>query len=477
MCHLFQLIRWNRVNLGYNWGMETKHDMLPQSSNSAGVPLEEQRQLVGDIEQFLRDAIEQLEPETDGGERRAGRPRVLPALCLWAGLLVCVLQGGGSQLALWRLLTCYGLWDYPHFALTDQAIYKRLAAAGTGALERLFAHISELLRARLTPFALKGLVPWVGEIYALDETTLDPVARKLPTLRGIPKGDARLLPGKLAGLYDIRRQQWRRVQYIADPHENEKVAAAAMVADLPVGSLILADLGYFAFAWFDALTDAGYWWLSRLRNKTSYEIVHVYYQSANILDAVVWLGAYRADRAAHAVRLLTVRLGTHSYSYITNVLDPHKLTAGDMVQLYGRRWDIEMAINLVKTHLNLHLWWSAKSVVIVQQIWAVLIISQILQALRLEIAGRADVDVDEVSLALLIQHLPRLAQAGHDPVAYFVEIGRGAHFIRPSRRIKREVPPVPPGGIIPLPPNLVLVRTPRYAKRRCGRGQARNKGD
>ena len=30
-----------------------------------------------------------------------------------------------------------------------------------------------------------------------------------------------------------------------------------MVPDLPKGSLILADLGYFGFAWFDHLTDLG----------------------------------------------------------------------------------------------------------------------------------------------------------------------------------------------------------------------------
>jgi len=453
--------------------MKTKHGAASQRSEEAGVLDEEQRQWIGDIEQFLRDAIQQLEPESSGSRRGPGRPRVLPALCLWAGLLVCVLQGGGSQLAIWRLLTSRGLWDYPRFGLSDQAIYKRLAMAGTSALECLFAQISELLRVRLSPFALNGLVPWASEVFALDETTLDPVARKLPTLRDIPNGDARLLPGKLAGLYDIRRQQWRRIQYIANPLQNEKVAAAGMVAELPVGSLILADLGYFAFPWFDALTDAGYWWLSRLRNKTSYEVLHVYYQDADVLDAVVWLGAYRADRAAHAVRLLTVQLGARTHRYITNVLDPARLTVGDMVQLYGRRWDIEMAINLVKTHLNLHLFWSAKPVVIVQQIWAVLIISQILQALRLEIAGRAGVDVDEVSMALLIRYLPMFAQDGHDPVAYFIEVGRQAHFIRPSRRIRYEVPFVPPGQIAPLPPSLVLVRTPRYAARKCGRGKAR----
>lgn len=452
--------------------METKQDTVSQKSEDAGAPTEEQRQMVGDIEQFLRDTIQQLEPETKS-KHGPGRPRVLPALCLWAGLLVCVLQGGGSQLAIWRLLTSRGLWDYPRYALSDQAIYKRLAAAGTSALERLFTQISELLRVRLSPFGRQGLVPWASEVLALDETTLDPVARKLPALRGIPKGDAHLLPGKLAGLYDIRHQQWRRIQFIADPQENEKVAARSMVADLPRGSLILADLGYFAFAWFDALTDAGYWWLSRLRNKTSYEVLHVYYQDANVLDAVVWLGAYRADRAAHAVRLLTVRLGPRTHSYITNVLDPAQLTAADMVQLYGLRWDIEMAINLAKTHLNLHLWWSAKPVVIVQQIWAVLIISQILQALRLEIAGRAGVDIDEVSMPLLIRYLPMFAQDGHDPVAYFIEVGRQAHFIRPSRRVKYEVPLVPPGQIAPLPPTLVLVRTPRYAARKCGRGEAR----
>jgi hypothetical protein len=461
------------VIIDYTWGMDTKDDPMPEISCDTCAPTEEQRQLVGDVERFLRDALEQLEPETSEQVRRPGRPRVLPALCLWAGLLVCVLQGGGSQLAIWRLLASRGLWDYPRFGLTDQAIYKRLAAGGSSALERLFAQISELLRVRLRPFALKNLVVWASEVFALDETTLDPVARKLPALRDIPSGDTRLLPGKLAGLYDIRRQQWRRIQYIADPHQNEKVAAAGMVADLPAGSLILADLGYFAFAWFDALTDAGYWWLSRLRNKTSYEVQHIFYQDANVLDAVVWLGKYRADQAAHAVRLLTIQLGERTHSYITNVLDPSQLTAGDMVCLYGRRWDIEMAINLVKTHLKLHLWWSAKPVVIVQQIWAVLIISQILQALHLEVAGRAGVEAEEVSMALLIQYLPLFAKDGRDPVAWFVEVGRDAHFIRPSRRIKRQVPCVPPEQIIPLPPTLVLVRTPRYAERKCGRGKAR----
>ncbi len=103
--------------------------------------------------QFIRSAIERLQPETVDLPHQPGRPRILPALCLWAGLLVCVLSGFSSQLALWRLLSAYGLWTYPRFAMGDQAVYKRLAAAGTTELERLFKQISALLHERLTPYA------------------------------------------------------------------------------------------------------------------------------------------------------------------------------------------------------------------------------------------------------------------------------------------------------------------------------------
>lgn len=126
-------------------------------------------------------------------------------------------------------------------------------------------------------------------------------------------------------MFDLRRQQWARVQYIPDAQQNEKVAAGGMLEGLPKWSLILADLGYFGFAWFDALTEMSYWWISRLRAKTSYTPIHVLYESADIFDGIVWLGAYRADQAAHAVRLVRFQVGNTVYSYITNVLDPRLL--------------------------------------------------------------------------------------------------------------------------------------------------------
>jgi len=378
-----------------------------------------------------------------------------------------VLHGFSSHLALWRLLTARGLWRFPRVAISDQALYHRLARDGTAPLERLFRRISALLADRLAPYAATALAAFASGVYALDETTLDRVARLLPALRALPAGAAALLPGKLAGLFDLRRQQWARVEYQADPQQNEKVAARAMVADLPAGSLILADLGYFGFQWFDDLTDALHWWVSRLRGKTSYTLIHTFYRHGDTLDALVWLGAHRADRAKHAVRLVQFRHNGALRRYVTNVLDPAVLPMADLARLYARRWDIELAFNLVKTHLGLHLLWGSKPAVVLQQVWAVFTIAQVLQALRLEIAGKAGVDPYEVSLPLLVEYLPFFAARGLDPVRVVVEQGRALRLIRPSSRIVIAAPSIPPGALCPRPPGLTLVRVPRYAQRHC----------
>ena len=70
------------------------------------------------------------------------------------------------------------------------------------------------------------------------------------------------------------------------------------------------------------------------------------------------------------------------------MLDPTVLSPHEIARLYARRWDFELAVKLVKRHLGLPLLWSAKPVVVQQQVWATLCIAQIVHALQLEIAGR-----------------------------------------------------------------------------------------
>ena len=163
-------------------------------------------------------------------------------------------------------------------------------------------------------------------------------------------------------------------------------------------------------------------------------MIHTFYRRGDIFDGIVWLGAHRADRARHAVRLVTFRQGNPLLRYITNDLEPSTFSIASMAELYARRWDIEMALKLVTASE------AAPSVVCQargdsQQIWATLIISQILQSLRLEIAHKAGVDPFEVSIGLLVEYAPQYAYEGRDPVKIFVERdSRELGFIRPSRR-------------------------------------------
>ncbi len=424
--------------------------------------------LVDRVEALLADLVAALVPDPAAPGRHRGRPPLLPGMLLWTGLLVCVLRGLSSQLEVWRLLSAAGLWHFPTVPVSDDAVYRRLEREGEGAMAGLFADLTALLLARPADPAAPTLAPFAAEVVAIDETTLDRVARTLPALRGLPPGDDRLLPGKLAGVFDVRRQLWREIRPRPEARQNEKVAARALAAAVPAGSLLLCDLGYFAFAWFDDLTDAGQWWVSRLRAKTSYETIHAFYRDGETLDALVWLGKHRADRAGHAVRLVQFRRGQAVHRYVTNVLDPRLLPLPEVARLYARRWDIEMAVNLVKTHLGLHLLWSAKPAVVGAQVWAVLAVAQVLQALRGEAAARAGADAFEVSLPLLVRYLPQYARRGLDPVAAFVADGHRLGFIRPSRRTRIAAPDIPAACLRPPPDGLVLRRTPRYAQKDCG---------
>lgn len=401
------------------------------------------------IEATLADLVGRL-PEVPRSGR--GRPAILPAALLWAGMLVCLLHQEPSQRAIWRLLAAHGLLDAPRIPISDDAVYRRIQRTGPTAIATLYGEITDLLRA--ADAGDQTLAPFATEVVALDETTLDPVTRRAGQ-RDLPPGDDRLIPGKASALFDVRRQLFRTVRLGDDFRQNEKVGARALVGTLPVGSLLVADLGYFAFAFMDDLTDSGYHWVMHCRDKTSYTVAHVFWQRAGHRDALVWLGGHRADRTKHLVRLLEVRHGRTTRRYLTNVTDPALLALPEVVRLYARRWDIELAIKAVKRDLGLRHLWSGQWAVIQTQVWATLIIAQ-----------RAGVDLFAVSLTLLLRDLPRFVARGEDPIATIAGLGPAGGFIRPSRRIRYTVPD--PDHLVPPPPDLLRVRPPRYAGRRCG---------
>ena len=137
-------------------------------------------QFTGYVERWV--SRQQSQAASAPGEPKGpGRPCALPAAVLWSRMLLCVLHRGRGVRDVWRALVCQG------YDLCDQAVYARLDSGGTEPLQAFFEHLSRMLAAWVQPLvdaqSWEALAPFARAVLALDETVLDPLARKLPSLR------------------------------------------------------------------------------------------------------------------------------------------------------------------------------------------------------------------------------------------------------------------------------------------------------
>jgi hypothetical protein len=429
------------------------------------------------LETLMIQAVESAKERTV--VKKAGRPNRVSNQLLAAGVLWCVLHGWVSQWDLWRRVSCFGIGSLAAVAVCDQAIYNRLAKHGTEVMQQWCAQISSWLWQWMAPYEEHQLAPFATRIYALDESTMGAIKRWLEEVRNVPIGDPGLLAGRLVGLFDIRRQQWVRIDWLPKAIANCQVQAEAMLSHMEKGALLLFDLGYYKFEWFDTLTRRGIWWVARLRSNGSYVMQHPLVQRDGYFEALIFLGAHRADRAAYLMRLIRVRYRGQWYSYISNVTDPLQLSGAQIVALYARRWDIELGFRLLKDHLGLRLLWSAKMQVIGAQLWATVILAQLLHALQVQVAIESGVETFDVSLELLWRYLPALSQLaatrGQPLLKVIKEVGVALKLIRPSTRIRRMVPEIDWREFAPLPVDLVWIREPRYAHKTHSRTSKKSK--
>jgi hypothetical protein len=250
-----------------------------------------------------------------------------------------------------------------------------------------------------------------------------------------------------------------------------------MLGRVKAGDLLLFDLGYYAYPWFDELTAAAIFWISRQRQAGSVKRLFVLLECDGLRDELVWLGAYRADQAGYTVRMVSICYQGIWRQYLTNVLDPRVLSAADMVRLYARRWDIELAFRLLKEYLGLRLLWSAKWEVVGVQVWASAILAQVLHSWQVRIAWQEQVELDEVSLELLLQQARLWMGQGKNVCELVHAHGRFLGIIRPSTRQQIQGPDVPVQAYAWPPPAEVLAsRKARCAHKQAGNAQRKKKG-
>ncbi len=339
------------------------------------------------------------------------------------------------------------LWTEPT-AVSQPALSERFLTFPAELFERVLMRVLSALPARLAarsrplPPLMQALRGRFSACYAVDGTTLEALFRKLQSLRDAPDAP---LAGHLGVICDLFTHLPAKLWWRADPATNDKALIPDLLTWLRPDSLVVFDLGYFAFAFFDQLTAAGCWFVTRLREKTSYTVEQVLLERPGVRDRIVHLGKYRSNPSVHSVRLVEVYLGGAWRAYITNVLDPQRLSVVEVVALYDARWQIETAFLLVKRLLDLAYLWVGSLNGVQLQVWATFLFYAMLIDLCDEVAEVLQLPLAQISVEMVYRGLYHYVQAVADGYAgtaagYLAQEAKGLGIVKRDRA--RASPPL-----------------------------------
>jgi hypothetical protein len=195
---------------------------------------------------------------------------------------------------------------------------------------------------------------------------------------------------------------------------SEMALAAKVVPALRAGMLCFADRGLFSFALWSRAAQSGADLLFRIRKDLSLPCL-------KRLDDGSYLSRLRPGKAARdegaadiPVRVVEYALdgvegAEPSYRLLTTILDPEMASAEELAALYQERWEIETALDELKTHLRgpgivLR---SRTPELVMQEFYGLMMAHFAVRGLMHEAALQKDVDPDRLSYTHAVRVIRR----------------------------------------------------------------------
>lgn len=149
-------------------------------------------------------------------------------------------------------------------------------------------------------------------LLVVDGSTLEELSQKRGELKGVGQP---VLGGKIMVMVELLGLKLVWTRYTEEATANDKVFAQEILEGVPQGGLLVYDLGFFNFIWFDAFTEWGRYLVTRMREKTAYQVVETLSQGPYHRDQFIQLGQYRSNPCQHPVRLVEVLWGKTWYRF------------------------------------------------------------------------------------------------------------------------------------------------------------------
>jgi hypothetical protein len=255
--------------------------------------------------------------------------------------------------------------------------------------------------------------------------------------------------------------------------DGEVTVATTLWAKLPDESLTIVDRGFLSYRLFHQIQSSGpnRHWLTRAQKNLTWRVR----QRLGPNDWLIDLPIHRTLRRAHpelpeilpARAIRHQRRGFRPHTLLTSLLDPGTYPAGEIVELYHERWELEVGFDEVKTH-TLEREETLRSRAperIRQEIWGLAIGYNLVRLEMARVAARANVVPHRISYRhtlMLIRNfwltawlappgvLPRRLEALHDELAL---------LLLPPRRSDRRFP------------RAVKIKMSKYPLKRSQRGR------
>jgi hypothetical protein len=371
-------------------------------------------------------------------QRRGLRERTLTLPIMVAFLLSLLWRQLGSVEEAVRVLNREGMFWTAPLKVSSQAAVNRLrnlpADLFKGVLDDVLPRLHARWQERKRP--LPAAVAWAKDRYAyvvaLDGSTLDALQRAVNLLP-----ESKGLAGRMAALLDVASGLPHKIWYEEDSQAHDQAFWERAVEALSRGGLILFDLGFVNYAFFDRLTRKGVTFLTRLKTNASFQVVRTLRDGPNVQDRLIRLGT-GATRCEETLRMVAVQYQGKWYRYLTNELDSQKLPTEYIAALYWQRWRIEDAFNAVKRLLGLSYFVVGSINGIQLQLWATWLLYGVLVDLTDSVAERLHQPFQMISMEMVYRGLYHFTQAkkrgaATDPIAFFAQEAKLLGVVKQKR--------------------------------------------
>ena len=151
------------------------------------------------------------------------------------------------------------------------------------------------------------------------------------------------------------------------------------------GTILVMDRGYEDHIWWRKLTADGVYFVTRLKDSTSYAIVEERPKSADpviVRDEVILLGSEKDSDEPMRLRRIEVWLEDKRETMVF-VTNQHKLAASTIAGIYKDRWQIELFFKTIKQSLRIRSFIGTSENAVQIQVWTALIAIVLLRYLQL----------------------------------------------------------------------------------------------